>query len=144
DDARTLLFIALDLPAATPRDAAWAAVEGALDAEAPDNPLVRFCRLLDHRGLLDRCELALPGDGARRGHLLALREAVPLAVNRRVGRAQREISPQVSKIAGDFIVPFAAFERMVDACRDAAARRGLDLAIWGHISDGNIHPNVVP
>jgi D-lactate dehydrogenase (cytochrome) len=22
--------------------------------------------------------------------------------------------------------------------------RGLDLAIWGHISDGNAHPNVIP
>ena len=22
--------------------------------------------------------------------------------------------------------------------------RGLDAAIWGHISDGNVHPNVIP
>ena len=29
----------------------------------------------------------------------------------------------------------------------AAYRReleGLDLAIWGHISDGNVHPNLIP
>ena len=24
------------------------------------------------------------------------------------------------------------------------ADRGLDAAIWGHISDGNVHPNVIP
>jgi D-lactate dehydrogenase (cytochrome) len=24
------------------------------------------------------------------------------------------------------------------------ARRGLDAAIWGHVSDGNLHPNVMP
>ena len=23
-------------------------------------------------------------------------------------------------------------------------RRGLDAATWGHISDGNLHPNVIP
>ena len=23
-------------------------------------------------------------------------------------------------------------------------RRGLDRAVWGHISDGNLHPNVIP
>ena len=23
-------------------------------------------------------------------------------------------------------------------------RRGLDGAVWGHISDGNLHPNVIP
>src|SRR5581483_7754437 len=23
-------------------------------------------------------------------------------------------------------------------------RRGLDAAVWGHISDGNVHPNVIP
>ena len=22
--------------------------------------------------------------------------------------------------------------------------RGLDVAVWGHISDGNVHPNVIP
>jgi len=28
--------------------------------------------------------------------------------------------------------------------RDAFASRGLDFAVWGHISDGNVHPNVLP
>jgi D-lactate dehydrogenase (cytochrome) len=140
----TLLFVALDLPSGTSREVAWAAVENAMDPGAPDVPLVRFCRLLAARGLLDRTELAFPGDTARRGQLLGLREGVPQSVNRRVALAQQQVSPALSKIAGDFIVPFEAFEPMVAACRDAAAERGLDLAIWGHISDGNIHPNVIP
>jgi D-lactate dehydrogenase (cytochrome) len=29
-------------------------------------------------------------------------------------------------------------------CRQLFAERGLDLAVWGHISDGNVHPNVIP
>ena len=33
---------------------------------------------------------------------------------------------------------------MMDACHHAFSSRGLDYAVWGHISDGNIHPNVIP
>ena len=33
---------------------------------------------------------------------------------------------------------------MLAIYRDGYARRGLDYAIWGHISDGNVHPNVIP
>jgi len=28
--------------------------------------------------------------------------------------------------------------------RPLAERLDLDLAVWGHISDGNVHPNVIP
>ena len=28
--------------------------------------------------------------------------------------------------------------------RSTLERHGLDYAIWGHVSDGNLHPNVVP
>ena len=30
------------------------------------------------------------------------------------------------------------------AYREAFERRNLEYAIWGHISDGNLHPNVIP
>jgi D-lactate dehydrogenase (cytochrome) len=33
---------------------------------------------------------------------------------------------------------------MMQTCRRLFAQRGLDLAVWGHISDGNVHPNVIP
>jgi FAD/FMN-containing dehydrogenase len=33
---------------------------------------------------------------------------------------------------------------MMAACRRIFAARDLDLAVWGHISDGNVHPNVIP
>jgi D-lactate dehydrogenase (cytochrome) len=42
------------------------------------------------------------------------------------------------------IVPFDRFDDMMAMYRDGYARRGLDYAIWGHISDGNVHPNVLP
>jgi D-lactate dehydrogenase (cytochrome) len=42
------------------------------------------------------------------------------------------------------IVPFDRFGEMMQIYRDGYNRRGLDFAIWGHISDGNVHPNVIP
>ena len=42
------------------------------------------------------------------------------------------------------IVPYDRFGEMMTVCRRLFAERGLDLAVWGHISDGNVHPNVIP
>jgi hypothetical protein len=33
---------------------------------------------------------------------------------------------------------------MMDVYRRGFESRGLDYAVWGHISDGNVHPNVIP
>lgn len=87
---------------------------------------------------------ALPGDDARRHALFELREAVPEAVNRRIKQAQRDVDPSISKCAADVIVPFDAFEESLTEYRRTAEARGLDVAIWGHISDGNVHPNLLP
>ena len=42
------------------------------------------------------------------------------------------------------IVPFERFSESLDVFRQAFESRKLDYAIWGHISDGNVHPNVIP
>jgi D-lactate dehydrogenase (cytochrome) len=42
------------------------------------------------------------------------------------------------------IVPFSRLEDLLERSEKAFARRGLDVAVWGHISDGNLHPNVLP
>lgn len=143
-DAGAVLFVTIEVPQGTTSDTARRLVEDACDDEAPASSLGRFVRLIARHGLLERTEIALPDDARRRGQLLELREAVPQAVNRRIALAQQQISPALSKLAGDFIVPFHRFSSMVRACHDAAAQRGLDMAIWGHLSDGNIHPNILP
>jgi D-lactate dehydrogenase (cytochrome) len=61
-----------------------------------------------------------------------------------VGAAQAALDPGIQKTAGDFIVPVAAMDRALALYRDAFERRGLQYAIWGHISDGNLHPNLIP
>jgi FAD/FMN-containing dehydrogenase len=87
--------------------------------------------------------VALPGDDRGAARLFELREAVPAAINAKVAAAKAS-SPEVQKTAGDMIVPF---ERMPDCLRlyrEVFERRRLAYAIWGHLSDGNLHPNVIP
>jgi D-lactate dehydrogenase (cytochrome) len=68
---------------------------------------------------------------------------VPAGVNRRVAQAKQQDSA-ISKTAADMIVPYDRFGEMMTTCRRLFAERELDLAVWGHISDGNVHPNVIP
>jgi D-lactate dehydrogenase (cytochrome) len=69
---------------------------------------------------------------------------VPTAVNHRVGTAKRTIDARIEKTAADMIVPFEQFAAMMEVYRAGFEARGLEYAVWGHISDGNVHPNVIP
>jgi D-lactate dehydrogenase (cytochrome) len=141
--AALALLVQLELPATTTPEQAYDDIASALDP-GRDAPLARLCRLLDDAGVLDVTELALPGDRRRAGQLIAVREAVPHGVNQRVGTARRDVDPRIEKTAADMIVPFAHFGEMMDVYRRGFEARGLDFAVWGHISDGNVHPNVIP
>jgi D-lactate dehydrogenase (cytochrome) len=138
------LLITLELPPSMTAEQAFDEIGNAREAEAPDGPLRRFCRLLDAAGVLDDVEVAVPGDLTRATQLLAVREAVPAAVNQRVGRAKLAVDPRIEKTAADMIVPFDRLEELLTMYETGFGARGLDVAIWGHISDGNLHPNVIP
>jgi len=138
------LLVTLELPPATDGAQAFDEIGRARESDAPDTPLVRFCRMLDGAGVLDRVEIAVPGATARQQQLLALREAVPAGVNARVGRAKQGIDPRIAKTAADMIVPFERVGELMAIYDEEFRRRGLDGAVWGHISDGNLHPNVIP
>jgi D-lactate dehydrogenase (cytochrome) len=138
-----VLLIDLELQPVYAASDLWRDIESALERPAPDTPLTRFCRILHRHHALDDAEITLPGDHARAAAFAELREAVPAGVNRRVALAQQH-DPAISKTAGDLIVPYHRFGEMMVVCRRLFAERGLDLAVWGHISDGNVHPNVIP
>ena len=144
DDADVVLFVHLELPGSSTAETLFDEVARALGPDAIETPMARLCRLLDRHGVLDRTELAMPGDKARLDQFYALREAAPTGVNRRVGDAKRDIDARIEKTAADMIVPFGRLAEMMRRYRDGYRRRGLDFAIWGHISDGNLHPNVLP
>jgi D-lactate dehydrogenase (cytochrome) len=142
--ADLMLLIQLELPPGTTPGDAFDQVSAALAPDAPDTPMVRFCRLLAAFDALDDTEMAWPGDRRRVDQFLAFRESAPAGVNRRVGNAKRDIDPRIEKTAADMIVPFEHFGTMLAMYREGYRARGLDYAIWGHISDGNVHPNVIP
>jgi len=128
-EARMALLITLDMPS---------------DADSQDRVLSRFAGMLAHAGALDHVEIAAAGDRARAAQLLAVREAVPAAVNAIVGRAKQTIDPRIDKTAADMIVPFERLGELLAFYDAEFSKRGLDAAVWGHISDGNVHPNVLP
>jgi D-lactate dehydrogenase (cytochrome) len=143
-DAALMLLIQLELPKGTAPADAYAQVATALSPDAPDTPLVRFLRLLDAHQALDDAQMAWPGERRRIEQFLMFRESAPAGVNRRVGEAKRDVDDRIEKTAADMIVPFEHVGAMLAMYREGYRRRGLDYAIWGHISDGNVHPNVIP
>jgi D-lactate dehydrogenase (cytochrome) len=143
DGSVIALLVTLELPREIDATRAFDEIGRAREAGAPDTPLIRFCRALDAAGVLDQVEIAVPGDLARQHQLLALREAVPAGVNARVGRAKQQ-DARIAKTAADMIVPFDRLGELLTIYDEEFRARGLDAAVWGHISDGNLHPNVIP
>lgn len=98
--------------------------------------------LLAKHGAADDARIALPHDEAGRRAISRLREVVPETVNELVAERKRG-DPGVRKVAGDMVVPFERLEEMLGHYHAAFEKRGLARAIWGHVSDGNLHPNVL-
>ena len=109
-----------------------------------DAALAQFESIVERNRLATDPVVALPDEERTAARLFELREAVPAAVNARVGAAKARVNAAIQKTAGDFIVPAASIDRALALYRDAFERRGLEYAIWGHISDGNLHPNLLP
>jgi D-lactate dehydrogenase (cytochrome) len=141
DACDTALMLQLEVPAGVDAGEAFAAFA---EGGEPATSVGRLLELLRTHGVLDDVEVALPGDDSRLKQLLAVREAVPMCVNHRVQAAQRDVDPKIHKVGGDMIVPFARLIEMMGIYRRAFTERGLDHAIWGHVSDGNLHPNLIP
>ena len=115
-----------------------------LEVGADEEPaLAQLQSVLTSTGIADDPHLALPGDDRGAEKLFNLREAVPSSVNAIVA-ATKQTHPDVEKTAGDMVVPFARLAESIALYRRTFENRGLDYAIWGHVSDGNLHPNVVP
>ncbi len=141
--AALALLITVELPPGTTAADAYGAF--AADGRHPALAgLQRLAELLAQFGAHEDTQVAAPGDTTAAERLLALREAVPVGVNRRIADAKRDVDPRIEKTAADTIVPVEHVEAMLDRYDDELRQRGLDGAVWGHISDGNVHPNVIP
>ncbi|HKQ62413.1 MAG TPA: FAD-binding oxidoreductase [Candidatus Polarisedimenticolaceae bacterium] len=141
---RAALLFELELRAPLTDEQAQEQLSAALEGgPGSDAPLARLGSLLAAHDALDGLELAFPEDAARRQALGELRERVPLRVNELLAE-RRRTDPAVRKAGGDLIVPVDGLGEMMHAYAEGFGRRGLDYAIWGHLSDGNLHPNALP
>lgn len=138
------LLVSIELPADASAADVYEQIGRAGEGGAADTPIARFCALLAEHDALEQAQIAPPGDHRRAAQLLEFREAVPAAVNQRVGLARQRIDGRIDKTAADVIVPFEHLPAFAAFCGSQLSRRGLDGAIWGHTSDGNLHPNVIP
>jgi D-lactate dehydrogenase (cytochrome) len=144
DGTDIALLVQLELAAGTTGGEAYDQIAAALEPGGDQVPLGLFCRLLDGEGVLDHVEVAVPGDTARAQQFFDFRESAPEAVKQRVALAKERTGQDIQKTAADMCVPFDRFGEMLAIYRAGYERRGLPYAIWGHVSDGNVHPNVVP
>ena len=100
--------------------------------------------ILDTCGVHGDPQVALPDDERGAARLFDLREAVPSSLNAMIAAAKLRVHPDLQKTAGDFVVPFERLEESLAMYREVFTRFGLEHALWGHVSDGNMHPNLVP
>jgi D-lactate dehydrogenase (cytochrome) len=144
EEAGAAILFEVEIAGWMGREAAEAAILAALNGGGAvhDGPLFRLVRILAAHGPADATELVLPGDERRAASLASFREAVPKRVNEILAARHREESG-VRKVGGDLIVPTATLADALGAWRRILERSGLDHATWGHVSDGNLHPNLL-
>jgi D-lactate dehydrogenase (cytochrome) len=137
--AKASLLFEMEFEEALTNERAQKIISDLLEGAAVGGPLAGLFKILLKHDALDGLQLAFPEDADRRKALNEFREAVPL----RVSELLRE-KAEVKKIGGDLIVPFDEIAEMMEFYRRGFESRGLAHAIWGHLSDGNLHPNVLP
>ena len=114
-----------------------------IESADDDTTLAALHDVVERCGIAGDLHLAAPDDDRGATRLFELREAAPRAVNALVAAA-KHTDPRIEKTAGDMVVPFARLAESIDLYRRTFARHELDYALWGHASDGNLHPNVIP
>jgi len=79
---------------------------------------------------------------------LKTEKALEESSRQRLWQARREVSPALkklypSKIADDVVLPRRLVPRFLREAKKIASQRGLTVACFGHLGDGNIHVNIL-
>jgi len=93
-------------------------------------------------------ELAEIARLSREGGASGVRQAATPAEADALWQARRAVSPAISrlrpnKLGEDVSVPRAQIPAMVRKVTEIAARNRLPIPLFGHIGDGNLHPNIL-
>lgn len=118
-----------------------------VQVEMPDGDEASFMKFYDNceqNGIdTERISIAMPDDSiSKKEELIAIREAVPNAVNELISERKRS-DPTITKVGSDgCVLP----ERIGDALalyEKALTAAGFEWYFWGH-GEGNLHFNIVP
>lgn len=100
-------------------------------------------QLLSKKRALPFLELAMPDEPSRLQAFREFREAIPMAVNETIGERKALFDPEIAKLGGDMCVPYEKLGVLMAFQKKEFESRGLEYCVFGHISDGNIHPNIL-
>jgi glycolate oxidase len=93
-------------------------------------------------------ETASIADTCRANGAREIRIAADAAESERMWNARRAISPSLArrrpnKLGEDIAIPRSAIPEMARRVRAIAERNRLEIPLFGHIGDGNLHPNIL-
>jgi glycolate oxidase len=82
------------------------------------------------------------------GGAIEVRRAADDSEAERLREARRAVSPSISflrpnKLSGDLSVPPSQIPALCRRITEIAGSYNLPIAVWGHIGDGNLHPNIL-
>jgi glycolate oxidase len=85
---------------------------------------------------------------SREGGAFDVRQATTKAEGEALWQARRAVSPAISrlrpnKLGEDISVPRAQLTEMVRRVGEISRRYRLPIPLFGHIGDGNLHPNIL-
>jgi len=108
---------------------------------------VLLCEVLDWPESLAR-RLRELEDVCRAAGAASVAGAIDAAVQRRIWAMREALSPAVArikptKISEDATVPIAAIPAFLADLERIRERRRVDLLVFGHAGDGNLHPNII-
>lgn len=100
-----------------------------------------------YREAVDR-QIGIIADICREMGASEVRIATTEAEREELWRARRSISTAIvqikpTKIGEDIAVPVSQIPEMIRKLHYLRVQYGLDMAIYGHAGDGNLHPNIV-
>jgi glycolate oxidase len=131
-DQLTMRCIEEHMPIGLPLDAAGIllfGIDGDHDAVV-DEETATIARVARESGARD---VTIARDAAESDRLWAARRAIAPSLARR----------RPNRLGEDVAVPRRAIVPMVQRVREIAARHNLEIPLFGHIGDGNLHPNIL-
>lgn len=109
-----------------------------------DSSLVKFYETCESAGIdTEQVRIALPDDSiSKKEELIAIREAVPNAVNELISERKRS-DPVITKVGSDGCVRPELIRKALALYEKELTAAGIEWYFWGH-GEGNLHINAVP